>query len=222
MHVYEKSLLANNNIVYKYTNKINSKVYIGRTMRKVSARAQKDGSGYKTCPKFWNAICKYGWENFELEILAQNLSYEESVRLEKYYIEQYQSNTQKHGYNILLEEPNRGMLPLETRQKISQARLNFSEEKKKKLAESHFRGNTPWNKGLKTGPMSEEQKKNFSAARKGNKNSIHVSVKDLTTGEVFRSGAEAGRSINRTSEAIFWSIKNNKPCNGHYFERVCE
>ena len=189
-------------------------------MRTIEQRAHKDGSGYKTCSKFWHAICKYGWNNFKLEILADNLSYEDSVRLEKYYIEYYKSNTQEFGYNILLEEPNRGSLPLETKKKISETRLNFSEEKKRELAKTHFRGNVPWNKGIKTGPLTDEQKKNFSKARKGNKNSIHIQVRDITTGEIFRSGAEAGRSINRTSEAIFWSIKHNKPCNGHYFERV--
>jgi len=221
MHVYQESLRNNNNTVYKYTNKINSKVYIGRTMQDIKHRAASTGSGYKTCPKFWNAICKYGWENFELEILAENLSYEESVKLESYYINLYQSNTQEHGYNILNHEPNRGTIPDEVRKKISEARKHLTPEQRYRIGNSH-RGVPAWNKGIKTGPLTDEQKKNFSKARKGNKNSIHVPVKDLTTGIIYRSGAEAGRAINRTSEAIFSSIKRGKPCNEHYFERVCE
>ncbi len=188
-------------------------------MRTILQGSNYNGSGYKSCTKFWNAICKYGWDNFKLEILAQNLSYEESVRLEKYYIKQFRSNEQEYGYNILLEEPNRGSIPQEVRDKIRASRLNLTPEQHKTLSESH-KGHTPWNKGVKTGPLTEEQKAKFSAARKGNKNSIHVQVQDLTTGEIFRSGAEAGRSINRTSEAIFWSIKHNKPCNGHFFKRI--
>lgn len=219
MNVHKENLEKNRNIVYMYTNKINGKVYVGRTMRSIFSRANSTGSGYKTCPKFWNAICKYGWENFELTILADNLTYEESVRLEERYIQEYKSNTQECGYNILFREPNRGSIPEEVRSKIRESRARLTDEQRKRISESH-RGQTPWNKGLKTGPLTDAQKKKFSEVRKGNKNSIHVSVQDLTTGEIFRSGAEAGRSIDRTSEAIFWAIKHNKPCNGHYFKRI--
>lgn len=212
----------NKNTVYMYTNKINGKKYIGRTVKSVYTRASSNGSGYKTCPKFWHAICKYGWNNFDLTILAENISYEDSIKLEAYYIDLYQTTKQNFGYNILSHEPNRGCtLPEETRAKISESRKHLTQEQRKRIGEAHM-GKKPWNKGVKTGPLTEEQKKNFSKARKGNKNSIHVPVKDLTTGETFRSGAEAGRSINRTSEAIFWSIKHGKPCNGHYFKRVSE
>lgn len=221
MHIYQERIPTSKNIVYKYTNVINSKVYVGRTMRDISVRANSNGTGYKTCPKFWHAICKYGWENFKLEILAKDLSYEESVELEQYYINLYKSNTQECGYNILTHEPNRGSIPEEVRKKIGESKKYLTDEQRKRISDS-YKGQHAWNKGIKTGPLSEKQKEKFSEARKGNKNSIHVPVKDLTTGEVFRSGAEAGRSINRTSEAVFWSIKNNKPCNGHYFERVCE
>lgn len=188
-------------------------------MRSVFSRANSTGSGYKTCPKFWNAICKYGWENFELTILAQDLSYEESVRLEEYYIQQYKSDTKEFGYNVLSREPNRGSIPEEVKEKIRQSKANLTEKQRKHISEAHV-GQKAWNKGLKTGPLTDTQKAKFSEARKGNKNSIHVSVQDLTTGEIFRSGAEAGRSVNRTSEAVFWSIKHNKPCNGHYFKRI--
>lgn len=219
MNMHQEDLTSKKNSVYLYTNTVNNKVYVGRTMQSLKARANKHGSGYKSCTKFWNAICKYGWDKFRLEILAENISYEESVRLEKYYIQLYKSNQQEFGYNILSEEPNRGFLPEEVKNKIRAKKFELTPEQRKNISNAHL-GQKAWNKGLKTGPLSEKQKAKFSEARKGNKNSIHVQVQDITTGEVFRSGAEAGRSINRTSEAIFWSIKNNKPCNGHYFKRM--
>lgn len=215
--------MDNCNTVYKYTNKINGKVYIGRTKHSIEKRAGTNGINYKTCTTFWHAICKYGWENFSLEILAENLTYQQSIDVEKHYIEMFQSTDITHGYNIMKQEPWQGnTMPDSVREKLRQARLNMSEEKKQRIASAHFRGNTPWNKGIKTGPLTEKQKEKFSEARKGNKNSIHVSVRNVDTGEIFRSGAEAGRSIGCTSEAIFCAIKENRPCKGFRFERVCE
>lgn len=58
--------------VYKHTNLINQKVYIGITSRKPSSRWGLQGKGYKDQPKFFNAIEKYGWENFKHEISQLN------------------------------------------------------------------------------------------------------------------------------------------------------
>ena len=87
--------------IYKYTNKINGKVYIGQTKNTVKRRASGGGSGYQGCIHFYNAIKKYGWNNFECEILQDNISsQEEANELEIYYIEKYQSANDKYGYNI--------------------------------------------------------------------------------------------------------------------------
>lgn len=39
------------------------KKYIGQTKQKVEKRWNR-GKGYKTSSKFYNAINKYGWDNF--------------------------------------------------------------------------------------------------------------------------------------------------------------
>lgn len=55
--------------VYAHINKVNGKIYIGQTCRKPEYR-WNDGKGYKECTYFYNAIEKYGWDNFDHEILA--------------------------------------------------------------------------------------------------------------------------------------------------------
>ncbi len=51
--------------LYYYENKINGKMYIGQTDKKtLEARAGKDQIQYKGCKAFYNAIQKYGWNNF--------------------------------------------------------------------------------------------------------------------------------------------------------------
>lgn len=58
--------------VYQHVNKINGKMYIGITKRTPQDRWGHDGSKYKTIPHFYAAIQKYGWNNFEHNILYTN------------------------------------------------------------------------------------------------------------------------------------------------------
>lgn len=86
-------------IIYKHTNKINNKSYIGQTYFEHPEVRWNSGKNYKTSPKFYNAIKKYGWDNFEHTILKTNIQTKnEADNLEKYYIKLY--DTIAHGYNI--------------------------------------------------------------------------------------------------------------------------
>jgi group I intron endonuclease len=105
--------------IYKHTNKINKKVYIGQTCQKLKDR-WKNGKGYKTSTKFYNAILKHGWENFEHEILKENLTNEEANYWEQYYIKEYDSY--KNGYNGTIGGNNAPKTE-EHKQKISQSNI---------------------------------------------------------------------------------------------------
>lgn len=65
--------MLNNYCIYKHTNLINGKVYIGQTCQSPEKRFGKNGNGYRGCRYFYNAIECYGWDNFEHEILETNL-----------------------------------------------------------------------------------------------------------------------------------------------------
>ena len=84
--------------VYCHTNKTNGKKYIGITSKDPKIRWNK-GLGYKKGQYFGKIIEIYGWDNFEHEILFQNLSKEEAQEKEIELIKLYKTNNPKFGYN---------------------------------------------------------------------------------------------------------------------------
>ena len=95
--------------VYIHTNKINGKVYVGRTKQNPEDRYGASGacylrkdkySGKYLQPLFANAIKKYGWDNFDHDVIASNLTEEESRRFEKLLINLLKSNQKEFGYNM--------------------------------------------------------------------------------------------------------------------------
>jgi group I intron endonuclease len=160
--------------IYKYTNKINGKVYIGRTCQTLEARASGNGKGYKCCTYFYNAIQKYGWENFEGEIIEEGLNDEEAGKRELYWISEFDSTNREKGYN--LRDSDYRTYKDETRKKISDANLGrkLTEEHKRKLSEAkkgkYVGDKNPW-WGKK---MSEETKEKLRQANIGRSLSIEA------------------------------------------------
>ena len=89
----------NNYKVYKHTNIINNKVYIGLTKQEPKRRWQ-NGYGYIDNSYFYNSIIKYGWDGFKHEVLYDNLTKEEAMQKEIELIKYYKSNNRKYGYNM--------------------------------------------------------------------------------------------------------------------------
>lgn len=85
--------------VYCHTNKINGKKYIGITKMKPSRR-WLNGEGYKKSRHFYLAIQKYGWDNFEHDILFENLTKQEACQREIELIKLFKTTNQEYGYNI--------------------------------------------------------------------------------------------------------------------------
>ena len=91
-------------MIYKHTNKINGKIYIGQTCQKFSERCGIDGWRYeKSAPIFWKAIKKYGWENFDHEIIEEHITtIEKANEREQYWIKYYDCcvlDGKDKGYN---------------------------------------------------------------------------------------------------------------------------
>ena len=108
-------------IIYKITNKVDGKVYIGQTKQGTVSK-RYNGSIRKTSnAHLRNAIEKYGIENFEVtEPFDTADSKDELDAKEKYYIALYDSTDPKRGYNLMSGGHN-GTHSEETRKKISDA-----------------------------------------------------------------------------------------------------
>ena len=136
-------------IIYKITNKINGKCYIGQTKRSFKERYSTIGEGIervynhhkrlKDNNKIYNshllgAIKKYGFDSFEVnEELDIAYSKEELDNKEIYYIEKFDSF--KNGYNNNIGgNGNRGLFG----EKNSFYGKHHSEETKKRLREMNL------------------------------------------------------------------------------------
>ena len=88
--------------IYKITNQINGKAYIGQTRTSLQERMRKHFSDAKHEPNVTGvdaAIRKYGEENFSVEEICscQNSELDD---LERYYIAKYDTYNSSTGYNL--------------------------------------------------------------------------------------------------------------------------
>lgn len=88
-------------IIYKITNKINNKIYIGLTTESLEKRwrTHKSSVGKKNHP-LYNSMKKRGVCNFCIEQIDSADNIEKLGELERFYIQKYKSNNPKYGYNI--------------------------------------------------------------------------------------------------------------------------
>lgn len=159
-------------IVYKHTNLINNKIYIGITKYgNCPEKRWRNGLGYEYNEKFFSDIIKYGWNNFSHEILDKNLDLIEASILEKKYIEEYDSIISGYNYSAGGNAPSD-----EGCQRISQALTGI--KRKQSSIEKQM---TTKQERYGTGRGKQYQ---------GTRNKI---VKCNETGDIFISAADAGR-----------------------------
>lgn len=132
------------NEVYKITNKVTNKIYIGITNQGSGARYRHHWyeSRIGEPSPIHRSMAKYGEDNFTLEIIDFADTYDELKEKEKYWIKQYNSTDKSIGYN--LTEGGDGTFGRkhseDTKEKIRQKALGrkVSEETKKKMSETRL------------------------------------------------------------------------------------
>lgn len=89
-----------NGFIYKITNDINDKVYIGKTLSSIEKRFQehkKDSSRpHMENRPLYRAMNKYGYDHFQIELVEES-SIETLSQREEYWIDFY--NSYENGYN---------------------------------------------------------------------------------------------------------------------------
>lgn len=216
--------------IYMHKNKINNKIYIGQSCNP-QQRWENNGIHYKGCPAFFNAILKYGWDNFEHIILYNNLSLEQANQLEIDLIKQYDSTNPNYGYNIALGGKNsaRPFVSEYLKEKWQNPEYRQQQIKRMSGENSHFYGS---NKKGANNPMygkhhSEETKKIISRKAKerflqnpdkfkGSDNPKSKAVICLTTGEIFECQREAANWVGVGSSTMSrWLRKETKTTGKH-------
>jgi group I intron endonuclease len=150
--------------IYKVTNKINGKIYIGQT-------SKNDPNYLGSGPVIMKAVKKYGRDSFIREVIEFCDSKELLNEREIFWIKFYNSTDRNTGYNISTGG-NGGNLGDLVNEKISRQSYD------------HMRGNAlrkgkdPINKGV---PMSEEQKDKLRKPKSENhKKNLSVAAMNRT------------------------------------------
>lgn len=124
--------------VYVHINKINNKMYVGQTCQNPKNR-WRNGDGYKGCTLFYNAIQKYGWDNFEHIVVLSNLSLEDANYFEEILIKKLDTTNKDKGYNLRSGGEN-SRISDETKRKMSKSQKGkiMSIESRLKMKEHHW------------------------------------------------------------------------------------
>jgi len=143
-------------IIYKITNTITDKVYIGQTIGTLGRRwylHKRNSKDIKN--KFYNAIRRYGTECWIVEIIEEVDNINLLNEREEYWITYY--DTFKNGYNSRTGGGQRTFLSDEAKELISKNHANFSGVNNPNFGKKH----------------TKEAKEKISLVKKGKKNLKH-------------------------------------------------
>jgi len=181
-------------IIYKVTNLINNKVYIGQTIKTLSQRKCDHAYRAKVNDKrtaFQIALLQHGVSAFQWDEIDTANSQDELDAKEKFWVAYFKTNDPMYGYNstdggiktVYSPEIRRKMSDAKTGKKNPNFGKHLSDETRKKMSEirkgkpksdDHRRKISEANKGLKAGERhpnfgkhhSEETRKKIGEANR--------------------------------------------------------
>jgi len=190
--------------IYKITNLVNLKCYIGKTERCIQER----WSTHKRLlirGKHLNSYLQAAWDkhgeaNFSFEVIEDfNPEFNFDINaLERFWIEDYKSNDREFGYNLTAGGEGSAGRKLSERHKakIRSANLGNKHNLGRKLSEAHKAKISATNLGYN---HTEEAKTKLSALNKGNKN--WLGRKHSEESKAKMSAASLGRKFSEETRA---------------------
>jgi group I intron endonuclease len=178
--------------VYKLTNSITNKVYIGMTGIGLTRRwtyHKSNAKHVKKSRKLLNAIRKYGTDCWSIEELVGGLTLERAVEVEKEMIQQH--NSLLEGYNSSLGGEAYGYTP----------KPRWTEEKKKKMSDLHkgksYHPGMPGKENPRYGkPGTMLGKTHSTSARNKMSDHQHKRTPVVVEGTHYRSKTEACKDLH--------------------------
>lgn len=118
-------------IIYKATNRLNGKVYIGATTKSLGQRMKLHINPPRTSNKtyFVRSLKKYGAENFKWQVICICPNLKSLYEQERYYIRLY--NTMNVGYNDTSGGINNYLLSERIKTQMRKSVIRSIKEKKK-------------------------------------------------------------------------------------------
>lgn len=127
------NIKTNNMFIYKITNIVNGKVYIGQTIRPIIDRFKRhisDAINNVLDTHFARAIRKYGKDNFIIEKLDKAFSQDELNLKEQYYIRLYDSINKGYNETDALYKSGGNTYLSKTDEEMNNIKSKLSESKK--------------------------------------------------------------------------------------------
>jgi len=183
-------------IIYKITNQINGKIYIGKTESSIEKRLKGHHESAKRGSKYYfhSAIRKHGIENFIIEEIDSAEDSTRLLQLEQFYIKRENSIDPQVGYNMTLGGLGTAGYKHteETKKKLSEAKIGEKNHMFGKTGEAHH------NYGKE---LSDETKMKLSAALSGENNKLYGIPRSEKDKQAIREGW-AQSDYERTEEHI--------------------
>ena len=183
--------------IYIYKNLITNKyVYVGQTSSSLSKRAGKNGIMYEGSLYFWNEIQKYGWGNFQGEILTTVEDRKYADLLEWFYTIEF-NTIYPYGCNYRIGRiPSSGLIEQQRRSlKKTYEKEGFTphmrgkhhtEETRKKISETLKQKN--YVNPMKGKHLSEETKKRIKEKLLGKSNKAAIGNKNVSGKHWYTNG----------------------------------
>ena len=203
----KRSIYFNKSGIYCFINKINKKRYVGQA-KSIYTRYRKHFRGESDAPKFENAVKKYGWNNFDIEILEE-CAVESLDDREEYWILFYKTLDDDYGYNILQRQN------VKRQPHTEETKLKIRESLKIAFPDGISGENNPFY-GQKHNQetidiISEKAKGRISPNRK------KVIAYNENIEKEFDCLTSAAKSVEGFRELIWKAIKNNKKYKGYFW-----